>query len=134
MQNLTPRVKFRIFFRAYFMKLKPFSPFDEEVKNILLLKILVIFGRCRRFIGDVRLGSCATGGDTKKRETLHFHCGSLQKKTRKYTISCMTLINKMRRRLIFQILEGLCFWKLLKKMRAVRCTGLLRSKYLACSI
>ena len=57
MQNLTPRVKFKIFFRAYFMKLKLLSPFDEEVKNILLLKILVIFGRCRRFIGDVRLGS-----------------------------------------------------------------------------
>ena len=33
-QKLTPRIKFRIFFPAYFMKLKLLSPFDEEVKNI----------------------------------------------------------------------------------------------------
>ena len=34
MQKLTPRVKCRIFFPAYFMKLKLPSPFDKEVKNI----------------------------------------------------------------------------------------------------
>ena len=32
------RVKFRIFFWAYFVKLKLLSPFDEEVKNILSLR------------------------------------------------------------------------------------------------